>query len=806
MADEDVAQEPVFEPAPPAPEAPEEKTKRERPRLSSLKFDRADVAARIHSFYETDNQNRTDEIDARLQRYAKFRMWTEGKTWPWEDASDAAIPDMMTASMRMQDTLHNAVMSQRPPIMAKALKKTDSEKSATVDDLLDFQFFEEQAGEETVGELADDFVNEGFFTAYVPWIKEMRAVVDLRVLPAIPRGVVPSDYFHQFLQGLYPQARLNPSKGGWDWTVEVPDEKKKHRASFFTRPDDEVEVEIEKDAIRYEGPRVIRKDLQDVLHPVRCSNLQIPGPSNPTGAAHVILKDAPNIDEITRLQMSGYYDLMTQEDVDKIGSAVRSRVYEQREQQKDVMQGAIDWKDYSKEAQSHKPLTRLMVFDCYDIDGDGLDEDVIFWMILETKTILRARYLTQMFPAQTPRRPFAEAHLFPVPGRRFSIGVLEMMEGIHDLLKQQFDISSDAGTIANAPFGFYKATSNMRPEVIRLWPGELYPLNDPKNDVVFPSLGNAGQSFGFNMIGLLTQMEEKLTAIGDLQLGRVPQGKSSALRTVTGMQTVLAQGDARPERVLRRFFMGLAQVWQNMHTLNQAFLPRDKQYLISGFKEPAKDPYAKIDDRSKITGSFLFKFSANALNTSKEAMQQALQQLMGTYVSQLNMQLGIIDQDGVYRMQRDYGRAMGQDPDKYLKPPRPGAEIPKIFFEEALTMILNGQLPTQDPVEGAAAQFQKLTDFMQSDQFGFLGPVHLPLFKAYMERIAKQMVQDRQQAALLNAAQQFQAQHQQPGQGGPQGAPQNASNIQAQPPVHGAELADESLPGAGGGANPTPLH
>jgi hypothetical protein len=37
-----------------------------------------------------------------------------GKDWPWEGATDFANPDMMTASMRLQDTLHNAVMSQRP--------------------------------------------------------------------------------------------------------------------------------------------------------------------------------------------------------------------------------------------------------------------------------------------------------------------------------------------------------------------------------------------------------------------------------------------------------------------------------------------------------------------------------------------------------------------------------------------------------------------------------------------------------------------------------------------------------------------
>jgi hypothetical protein len=77
-------------------------------------------------------------------------------------------------------------------------------------------------------------------------------------------------------------------------------------------------------------------------------------------------------------------------------------------------------------------------------------------------------------------------------------------------------------------------------------------------------------------------MEEKLTNIGDLQLGRVPQGKASALRTVAGMQTVLSQGDARPERVLRRFFIGLTQIWKIIHSHNQAFLPKNKQFLICG--------------------------------------------------------------------------------------------------------------------------------------------------------------------------------------------------------------------------------
>lgn len=777
------------------------KLRRSRPRVESFaKLNKADIAERIKRFYDDDNQNWADDIDARLQRYAKYRMWTEPKNWPWEMSSNFAMPDLMTASMRLQDTLHNAVMSSRPTVMAKATKRHDAEKEEAVNHLIDYQIFVEQPGEEIVGNLAHDFVNEGFWQAYVPWVKEHRNVVDVYAIGAIPEGMIPADFFRVFLEGKFPRAELIPGGEGWDWEIRKDGKKKKGgTASFFTDDDGEVTAEIQHDTIRYEGPRIIPKDVQDVLHPVRCENLQIPGPSNPMGASHVILRDYPTVDEIKRLKKSGYYDLMTAEEAEELGIARQDKSYQDREDQKDVLQGGTAMKDPDKEKQSHKQLTRLMCFDCYDVDGDGVDEDVIFWMILETKTILRARYLTQMFPSNPPTRPLAEAHLFPVPGRRRSIGLLEMMEGLHDAQKQFLDQGGDAGSLANAPFFFYRATSNMRPETIRLQIGEGYPLNDPQRDVHFPQIANNNQSFMFNMLTMLQQMEERLTTIGELQLGRVPHGKASALRTVSGMQTILAQGDARPERVLRRFFIGLTQIWRAIHSLNQAFLPKDKQYKIGGYVEPGKDPY-QTTSPDKISGSFMFDFSANALNTSKEALQMSLQDLMGVYVSELALTLGIIKPDGIYRLMRDYGKAKGPDPDKYLSPPSDQAWQPPIFAEEALAAMMDGQLPTGTPAEGAEAHLQKLSEFTQSDEFGFMPPEHVQtLLRPYMERIAQMAQFEAQKAALLQAAQQFGGRVQQPGKTGPAAMPQGGG--QAMPMMNGGELADESLPGAGGGAN-----
>ena len=777
----------------------------ERPRKRSrtIRIKKTDIADRIEKFYTQDNEERRGEIDARIQRYAKFRGWTEGKDWPWEGATDFPNPDMMSASMRLQDTLHNAAMAQRPAITATATKKADKDKEEGANALLDFQFFEEQPGEKIVGELAEDFVNDGLFTAYIPWVDESRAIHEVKIFDPIPAEMSALEYFTKIVEGLFDKgSKLKVSSDGFDWKI-TSKKKKRAQVSFFTNDEGMVEGDIDREVQVYNGPRVFRKDLQEVLHPIRCENLQIKGPSNPLGASHVILKDFPSIDEIKRLVKSSFYDLVSKDEKKKLGLLEMIEENQEREQQKDVLSGGGSDQKPPKGAESHGTLTRLMCFDTFDINDDGIDEDVVFWMILENKIVLRARHLTQMFPSSPPRRPFAEGQLFPVPGRRYAIGILEMMEGLHDLETQFMNQAGDAGTMANAPFGFYRPTSSMRPEQIRLWPGEMYALADPQKDVNFPQFGNKDQTFAFNVITILQQAKERLTTIGDLQLGRVPQGKASALRTVSGIQTVLGQGDARPERVLRRFFLGLKEIFQQMHSLNKTFLPKEKQFRITGYTEPAKDPYVNIKKPNDIQGEFTYTFSANALNTSKEATQQALQGLMATYVTPLAIQMGITDQDGAYRLMRDFGKSLGQDPDKYIKAPSPQALQIPIFAGEAIAAIMDGDLPGGVPAEGAINHLSLLQEFVTNrEEFGLItNPEILELFKQYLQKIAALAQQQKNEQALLQAAQQF---------GNENGAPPGtgvqpgSEPRESQEPLGKGELKDETLPGAGGGGNTGP--
>lgn len=776
--------------------------RRERRRRDSLKIRdksfRQEIASRVIRFAEEDDQDRSESMDMRLQRYAKFRQWTEGKNWPWPEASDIAFPDIMTHSLRVQDTLHNAVMAVTPPVSARAKDNVSREKQETVDQLHQFQLFTEQPGEDIVGKLADSFVNDGHFVAFIPWIDETREVSELGRHDPIPENADPVDYFSELIQGEYPRSTLETTDG-WDWKGRI--EGRRATVSFYTN-EEGVEMVTRREAMVFQGPRVIPLLYEDVLTPPGCENLQIPGPSNPKGAQRVTIRQAVTVDEVLRLVKSGYYDLVPDDFEEKLRRAkVEEDEREQTKQRKDF-QGEAD--ERSQIDSSHQIVTRLVTFDTYDIDGDGVDEDVIWWTLEETQTLLRARMLTEVFPGSPPRRPFAEAQMIPVQGSRTGIGLPEMMEGLHDAMKMILDQLIDAGSISIAPFFFYRPTSNMKNEVIRYSPGEGYPLQNPREDVNIPNIQSPGQALALNLLTILGASEERLTMVSDLSLGRVPAGKASALRTVGGMSLVAGQGEARPERVLRRFFMGFCQIYEQMHRLNAAFLPNGKLIKIVGQKDKSAEIFKPIERRDQISGQFQFTFGANVFNTGRQQMQQALGSLMPVLISDIAFQMGISDQKTVFNLITDFVKAWGQESDRYVNKPSPDLMKPRITAEDAISAMMNSVVPDGIPAEGAQAHLQKLLDFSgltiggqglvdnpfdePHPNFGLIDPSQLEIFSGYTLQVAERAQQEAQQQALQQAAQQFQ---------GPQAQQQAPDNSQA--PVQENELMDETLPTAGGG-------
>ncbi len=743
--------------------------KRTRKRPKTLKFDRAEIATRVKNFVDDDLARRSDFLDDRLQRYAKYRNWAQRDAGPWEDSSDIALPDMMTHSTKLQDILFNAIMSSEPPVTAQARNKADAKKQQTIDDLIQHQMFRDMPGTEFVGELVECFVNDGVFTAHVPWVKENREVIDTRVFPPIPEELIPRQYFIESIKGEFPQALIQSvGNSDWDFSIETDDET--FVAKFYTAEDDKVEMIMERDAEVFNGPRPMVKDIDEVLHPWRASNLQMPGPSNPGGSQHVALVDYPTVDEIRRLKESGHYDLITDEDMDKLENLSITRISQEAKDQKDNMQGTID--DFSERDASHKVLTRYICFDVWD------GKDVIWYVIREANLVMKAAHLTEMYPANPPRRPFAEASFLPVKGRRLGISYLEQMEGLHDSSKEMLDQMIDAGTLANSPFFIYKA-SQQNPDTLSLGPGDGVPMTNPKEDIFFPNIQN-NQAFAINTLTMMEQMQNRLTLTNDLNFGGVPSGGSSALRTEGNMQLVLGQSESRPERVIRRLFEGLAEVYYQIHELNQRYLPDNKKILKSNNLDADADPYQTIKDISEIQGRMEFIFSANVLNTSKAGMQQAMNQLTGFLATELMIQTGIVKPDNLYNIAEETIKALGQDPRKFINKPTPDSGMMKIFAEEAIMQIFNNAQPHGGYAEsgGAVEHMQKLIDFANSPDFGHLNSQQVDRYKSYLEKVqadAQQQQVEQQRAAAA-------AQQGQQATSSPQGQPNIAEVQRAQTP------------------------
>lgn len=790
-------------------------------RVKSLVKDPDKVVHDLIRLYDTDIEDRMDWAERRIQRTAKYRGWRETKTYPWVNASNAHLPIIMTDVQRTEDTLHNAVLSTRPVMNAKGANKAFENKEKVVDQLLDHQIFVENQGELRIGNLISSFTQDGQFIAYVPHVKEKQKVTRTNVLDFPPAGVSWDMYLLKQLNELYPKALILPGKKApWSWMVKTQHELTGdwviHNIDIYEDTDEDGRIQLvcHKDEVIFDGPSLIPKELEDIVVPGRSENLQPRNMANPTGADHVFMVEYPSKDEVLKLVESGFYDEVSAEELETIkGTRTPKGDPRDPEGQKILQDDLTGITPNDKADIDEKPLTRIVYFGRADLDGDGFDEEVVYWFLKEPQILLRARYLTEVYPVTPMRRPFAMAKYIPVNGQFYAIGLIELMESGYDIIKKTFDQMIDNGDITNTPWGFYRPMSGIRPETMRLGPGDLYPTSSPKDDVHYPTLPQGMAAFGSNVIAMVSQILDQATLVGQLQLGGVPQGKSAALRTTSNMQSLLQQGDARPERVLRRFFCGLVEIWQQFHELNQVFLQKDKQFRMSTGVTPETNPYITIKDREEIKGRFQFDFGASILNTNRALATSALQDMLGILINPLLFQLGIVTPPTIFTLLSDYIKARGQDPLKYISSPTndPFANGPKISVEDAIMAIMTGAYPYGGTLEPLPEHLKKLEAFASDpENLNHLSPSEARMLGQYAASRVAEMEQMLQQQQLLQNAAAMQQQSGGPGAAGgaqatkpgPEGqqAPPN-TGVGGNPPVRGREMLDEALPGAGGGQN-----
>lgn len=800
-----------------------ERRPRRRPRMSYGRnidgepFTKDELVYRIDNQVREERRKRSTWLEQRVIRYAKYRGWLTSKDWPWENASNQHIPIMLAQTLRVEAGLFNAVLGHRPIFTPKPFHKSQQERAEAIGDLIDFQIFSEAEGEQRIEQYINQFCEDGTVVSFQPWVKDRRAIFDTRVVPAEPEGIPRvtylTDIFPKILPGLEPPVAKDSTGNSWEGFLNEPSGKRTPvEIEVYERGADddetlELEICIEWKATVHDGPAIVVHQLEDIVVPLRSENMQPISSANPFGAPWVARIIRVDYDTIKRRQKDGTYDELTEEDLDVIRGLLGTRkpiyahawepVEDTAKEQKDSKEGRVE--TYYESYGGRQWATAIEWYGQLDVNDDGLSEEVIITYILDGQKLCRMRYLTEQYPGMPVLRPFAVSRFIPVPGQFYGIGLPELMEGIHDALHVLVNQNIDAGTVTNLPFFFYRAASGLKPEAMRLAPGEGYPLDNPQQDVAFPQFPQRDQQWSFNMIGLWMQYLDRVTQIGPIQMGQVPQGKASALRTTGTTMAILQQGAAMPEQILRRLFMGLKEIWEQFHLLNMRYLPKNKEYLVQGKPMDQDEAYGVIRDPQDIAIPVTFDFQATLTNTNKGLMSQTLQQLGAAIVSPLMLQLGIVKPENIYNWTKDVITAGQLDPARYVTKPDGAPDGPRHTAEDVIYMIMQGELPEVAPLEPPQEHLAKLQEEIQSDNFGLWEGNHTALLRVYLQRLMTHIQQEQQQQQLMQSAQQFQQTMAQQARGGPGRPPtqgKEAPPIQTQQPTQAEQAGAERSGGA----------
>ncbi len=106
----------------------------------------------------------------------------------------------------------------------------------------------------------------------------------------------------------------------------------------------------------------------------------------------------------------------------------------------------------------------------YDIDGDGICEEMIAVLDTNTRELLRLSYLDR--ETLTGKRPIHKIDFIRRPRRAYSIGLLELLHPINREMDALHNMRIDFGTLSNIPFFFYRPSAGFKGEVFKIEPGK----------------------------------------------------------------------------------------------------------------------------------------------------------------------------------------------------------------------------------------------------------------------------------------------------------------------------------------------
>jgi hypothetical protein len=406
-------------------------------------------------------------------------------------------------------------------------------------------------------------------------------------------------------------------------------------------------------------------------------------------------------------------------------------------------------------------LDKYEVIECYakvDVDGSGMNSDVIAWVNPNTGELLRATYLQRVIP--TGERPYAVAHFHKRQDEEYGLGLLEILHPLSVELDAMHNMRIDFGMITNNPIGFYRASSSLDPETIQMEPGMLLPVDDPQRDIYFPQRPNS-TAFGAQEEQAIQSYIERLVGLSDLSYG-VQSGTQGATRTASGVRALIGESNSNLDVHLRR----LNRAWRKvLRTVwNMTKLRVDPQLVFNVTGDNGENMLRQLTPYS-LSMDIDFELSANSANSNKAVQTEVSQQIMSITSNPLYIQLGLVTPNEVYNATKSYLAALGvRDIHRYIKKPQ-GHSLNLQPDEEFQRVIRGHQVPVTPEMDHAGfiafgeemlAQQQKQQTLDEEQIQALIGQMkeHEAMQQALDQQAAQQAVASQMQANAAQSQQQ----------------------------------------------------
>lgn len=680
-------------------EAPLRERSLEKLRKKCVEMNLGEKAYQVWRLGNADRAKWLERQQGFLSEFDQFidPIYSGGSDW----GSALHLPVALSVSKTYHARMQSALIGIDPPFVVKSNKGTNAQRANLVQDLMRYTTSRWVNKYEGCDEFVDtwlwDWVTTGVGIAKCSWACDYTKFTDVKKVQ----------------EQIGQQAVQDPQTG----QVRLDPILK------------EVEKEVEEQRKVFEGPMYKKVHVEDLLI--------VGGEGDPQKAEYVM--------------ESAYFvasDLWTQVDRGVFNQDAVEKTIKYGETKKgmeQVNQVKINRIDNAGEAMLDKTydLEKYQIVECYmsvDVDGSGINSEIVLWVHIPSREILRATYLYRVMP--TGRRPYYKIDFMKRQGATYGYGLIEMLYSLTKEIDALHNIRVDIGIISSQPFGFYRPTSSTAEVKLPIEPGAMIPLDNPTQDVYFPNLGSK-TSFALQEEMGLMSMVERVSSVNDVNQGVI--GGQGVTRTATGTRSLMQETNANLDVFIRRMQKGWRGILTHTFHLLQSHIEPGFTFRILG--DDGDDFWQVIDSPEALAGSYDFVLEPNSAQSNKQLQQDIAQQVYQITSNPMDLQLGLVTPKERYEALKNLLQTLGvKDFSRFIRQPQGATKYTPMQMADMVTAGLPVQLDPTSDLQG----FVDLVTYMEQ---------HDEIFGHFNEKQAIALVKKQREAqAMLQALQAQQAQ------------------------------------------------